>query len=510
MAEIESIGGDKVLYAYGKYIENVQTWNFMDLSFKGGSDYKNGKDSEGNPIFQQHKKEDNEEAKVRRGRASVMNYCRFFSDRFSGYLKKKQAYRASFASEVSWVEFTKDATGENKSFAEYVSDWQQRALRLSPYWARIGTSFAPPLSNRPDGPLLSDPKIVRPRAYVSFVDPRNVVDYEYSLNTDELVRIVVREEIRIKRTSLDPENVAVIFHEWTKDARVTYRQVPGQITPNESVVQHLDLTRPRGPSFTVKEIDRTANPFGFVPYVPLHFGEEEDDNRMFSPSMIHDVAHIQRDIFRVGSLLSEELMNRTFTTQVIMGANADEVQSQINRMLLVIRNPAASVAKAGSDTRQTEALLDSLHFLIRNIFRVAQFESSGDPKESRTAESGEKRARDLEGLYQVLAGFAKGTEAAENKLIDMWGLISNKEPDLFSVTSHPTDFDVQSVDEDLDQLAQMELVSFPKTFTDEIRRGIMRKMRPNADQTFWSLVESELMQELPEGSFAPPSQSQVN
>jgi hypothetical protein len=472
------------LHAYDAYHDNLRVWAFMDLSFKGGAKYKDGYDSEGSLIFQKHKKESTEDAAARKRRASVYNYCRFFSDRFAGYLTKKSPARKPGSDDKDWDEFLCDCTMSGKSFAEVMETLQMRSLRISPYWIRLDVPAGP--KDELGNPIelnADERRDLGIRPYVTLVDPRNVTDYEINPQ-GRLTRIVVRDEVRVKQSALEEESHLVTFTEWTEGFWVRYLK-----DSRTDIAESSPYT-----PVTVVMLDFGENPWGFVPYEPLHFGDEEDEeNPMFSPSMIHDVANFQRDTFRLGSLLEEELTARTFTTTVVFGVRGDEVQRQLNRMLITIGDSSGSIAKIGSDTKQTDSLLESLHFLQRNTFRTAQFEASGDAKETRTAESGEKRRRDLEGLYQVLAKHSKATEAAENRVNRKWAVMAGKaKPEDFATSSYPRDFDVQTIDEDLDQLAMMIETDFPLTFLNDMRRGIMQKVRPRMGARMTAQIEEEL------------------
>lgn len=459
------------IYFYEGYLDKKQVWDFMDLSVRGGSAYKKGVDSEGSEIFQRHRKESDEQAEERCGRSSVLNYCRFIVDRWMGYSTKKRASRAESA-DKDWKLFLKDATGEGASLDQFMRAAQGDAVVTSPVWLRIDNPSVKVSS-------LKEQRELGLRPLASRVDPRNVVDFSLSPR-DEVERVVIREEFRSKPSALVQEGVDVVFTEWTKDAWIKYTQIdePGDTG-----------------SVEVEVLDAGLNPWGIVPFVPLHFGKPDSGLPVFSPSAIHDVADWQRDVFRVFSLLMEEWFNRTFSTTVIAGATPDEIHGQIKTTLLVLKNEKAKVVPTGADTQQAASLLDGLHFLIRNLFRVAQFESSGDPKESRTAESGEKRARDLEGLYQVLAGFAASTERAENQLIRVWAKLANKsESDTYAASSYPKDFDIQTIQEDLAQLAEMALQDFPGVFINELKLSLIRKLRPMLPEKTLQLIQSDLEQ----------------
>lgn len=469
------VGGEELerqaIYAYSSYPANLQVWNFMELSIEGGAKYKDGRDDQGAWIFQQHKKETRADALNRKNRASVLNYCAFFSTRFMGYLAAQAPTRVG-SSDVDWIEFEKDATGAGKSLASFMKDAQAAALEASPAWIGID---AP----RTDVPLVSEldrrQRGVRPQLFL--VDPRNVIDYD--MHRGRVTRIVIREARRVKPDVRSKEGEAVYFIEWFDNIWIEYQE-----THRED----------EGKFYAIPTGLAGVNYLGTVPFRPLHFQKPPRKNPLFSQSMLHDCASLQRDIFRLYSLFSEELFNRTFSTTVISGSSPEELGSQLQQTLIVLDDPDASVRTAGADTSQAKSLLDSLKWLIRQIHRVAQFESSGDPQDfaTRTAESGKKKGRDLEGLYQALARYSAATETVENDVIRMWAEMLNKNAEEYARSSYPVDFNVVSTTEQIEQVTEAALAEFPRTFLAELKTSVMERLRPQMAEKKWKQIDAEL------------------
>jgi len=473
MAVSNAQGGKLYLYPYSARDENRKTWSFMSLSHRGGKKYKEGRDAEGNDIFQKHSKETQVEADQRKGRSSVLNYCRFFIDRFHGYVTRKNVSRVTSEKDEEWQTFLADATGRGESLDAFIQRWKKMALTKSPYWARLDTPSVEARS-------LADQKRLKIRPTASLLDPENVFDYDEDWRTGILTRIVVRDEARIKESAMAAERTEVRYTEWTKDTW-------------ERWIQEGDVEADVQGRVSVRPDKKGTHVWGRVPYERLDFSNPTDaKNQVFSESMIHDIADWQRDIFRIFSLLLEEWFNRTFSTMVIAGARPEEISSQMGSMLLAIVNPQAKVYPTGADSRQAESLLVGLKFLITNLFRSAQFEASGDPAETRTNQSGTKVARDLEGLYQVLAAFSGAAEIAENRLIELWKVMSKRESLDVARSDHPNDFDVQTIVEDVELIAEQELANFPKAFLAEQIRQVIGRQRPNLPEAVKRAVEAEL------------------
>jgi len=468
--EVAVEGGteDLFIYPYANRKKNCATWAFMSLSHKGGREYKEGTDSEGNDIFQKHKKEKDADANKRRQRSSVLNYCRFFVGRFAGYVTRKGVSRAK-SEDKSWLTFNADATGRGESWDSLIKRWQEKALIKSPYWLRLDTP------NKPWVETLAEEQAEGVRPIASLVDPENVIDYDEHEVTGQLIRLCVRDEKRVKASATEPEKTEVYYTEWTPKRWTRWTQVG-----------EYDIDTGKIP---VKFKERGANSWGMIPYIPLHFGEETG---VFSESMIHDVADWQRDIFRIFSLLLEEWFNRTFSTTIIAGGRPEDIASQIGSMLIVLGNPNAKVFPTGADATQADSLLKGLHFLIMNLFRAAQFEASGDPKETRNAESGSKKTRDLEGLYQVLASFASATETAENRALQLWMKMARRDQLDLAKSNHPKDFHVQGIDVDIELIGEMQLNKFPRAFIAEQMRQVITRARPNLPDDVRKAVEDEL------------------
>lgn len=484
------------LYAYGDYERNVRIWDFMALSYRAGSEYKLGTDSEGADVFQPHNKENSERSEQRRKRSSVPSYARFFVQRFDGYVANSQVSGRDWGNK-QWENWSMNVTGESKKtpWSSYMRSWQHAALKASPAWARIDA----PNFDRSQIRTLADQEAMGIQLVASLIDPRNVVDYDLHPKTGETLRIVIREWHRVKTSALARESWEATFTEWTKTHINTYRQKDARDSQGRAKPQ----------PFKISGGSSKSNEYGLVPFVALHFFDPEKENPMFSQSMIHDVCDWQRDIYRIGSLLDEEIFNRTFTTQVVFGVEAEEITKQRGSSLIAFRNEKGHVEKMGSDTDQTQALLDVTQFKMRNMFRAAQFESSGDTRESRTAESGVKRGKDLEGLYTVIRGFVERCEAAENQIREIWSKMMGVTEEVPTVT-YARDFDQRSIEEDVAALVEMIGAEFPATFMRLYRERIIRKMMPVLGAKTTREIKAELEdiqgreQELQETPPEPP------
>ncbi|MFT5266638.1 MAG: hypothetical protein ACI88C_000059 [Acidimicrobiales bacterium] len=471
--------GDGIrIYAYGDYERNVRIWDFMHLSYRAGSEYKSGVDSEGADVFQGHNKENTERSEQRRRRSSVPSYARFFVQRFDGYVANSQVSGRDWGN-AQWEAWSGNVSGETKKtpWTSFMRTFHHAALKASPAWARIDA----PTFNRSAINTLADQEAAGIQLVASLLDPRNVVDYDIEPKTGETLRIVIREWHRSKASAMSKETWEATFTEWTKDQIRTYVQTDARD----------ELGRARPQPFKVTGGTTQVNKYGLIPFVPLHFFDADKENLMFSQSMIHDVCDWQRDIYRIGSLLDEEVFNRTFTTQVIFGAEAEEITKQRGATLIAFRNEKGHLEKMGSDTEQTKSLLEVMHFKLRNLFRSAQFESSGDTKESRTAESGEKKSRDLEGLYTAVRGFVERCEAAENQLREVWARMM-KITEEVPIVNYARDFDQRTIEEDVTALNEMIIAEFPATFTKLYRERIIRKMMPVLGSDTIKEIKSEL------------------
>jgi len=178
-------------------------------------------------------------------------------------------------------------------------------------------------------------------------------------------------------------------------------------------------------------------------------------------SQIAEVSHSQRRIANLKSWGDNEL-SKTFSTTIITGASDGDVgqMTASNMNVLLVGSPDADIHKFGADPDQAKSLREEREMEEKEVARGANLEASYRSTEGAAAESGEKRRRDLEALYQQVSAMAGSAENAEKEVLSLLArMTSGDETRLAKDVSYPTDFDLADVSELLVQLR--ELIGLP-------------------------------------------------
>ena len=458
---------------YKGYSDNLAIWSYMDTTYRGGPGYVLGRDAHGQPLFAAHGKESREEARKRQLKSTFVNYPKLLVDRFHGYITKEPPIRKPAEGSL-FADFFQDVDGKGTTAVDFWSDVCRRALITSPVWITVSTTGNAGILTKADEARANAGYIL------DWVHPSRVIDYE--MDGDRLVRVAILQSNRIKASIADPEAEVVTIKELYPDIWRLWKLVTKDSGKTELVML-------------------SEGPHGFsdIPIVPAFVTSPDPECPIFSQSLLHNLADIARDIFRVSSLTLEEAYNKVFTTLVLTGTNTKDLNKAKSQYVLTLGDPAAKAYAIGSDPSQLMVLIELQNQLTKTFFRVGHMEASGDPFDKRVAESGDKKSRDMEGLYQFLATLADGMERAENYINRLIAAASGEE---LIETNWPDDFDIKTLGEELTELERYFSNQFPHAFIAEIQKAIMNRKFPR--------LRSDLKRQFEQGLNVEPNIQRVD
>lgn len=457
-------------------------FDFLDLSYKGGVDYKYGMDMKGFPVLIEHEAElgtaqvdggllysqmaasatgarSKEQIKRERyfRRQRVANYENHYQpviDKIAAYLLRNAPKR----DEKKSPEFTRIDIGTWMFLVAL------DALKYTEGWIGFDTVYLPQIDEEGDDIAYTageveeiDPKN-KGEKYIVMCDPRRIVDFDQD-DDGTVTRVVIEEVTRIKGSFTKEEKTRTRYKEWTANDWTLYK-LTSEETPM-TVEGEIEVELDEGP---------ITHAFGVCPWYRL--------NPSF-PS--EDIAEANRALFNMSSLLDEELYKNTFTQQYITGAKVEDVNKTMMKgsgNTIVIEPTGAQIGVFGAVVGQAQSLLDKCNDLRDQIYR---FVSMQDQKTKNVAEAAEKKKRDLEALYTLLVRLVKPIETLENNLLDGMGIIDKVNND--SLTTYDRKFDVSSVEELYDQLIAQSKVPFsPPSFKRRLTLMLLNKLDPYGDQ----------------------------
>ena len=419
----------------------LDRYEFLDLSYRGGPAYKSGEDADGEDVLIKFKREIDSDT----GSAT-------FATR-----KRLAVYRPYFKSIVdkisSYVVGGKVQRDPNLPDASFVPQQMQLCIQ---YGLPFGKYFV-----GVDAPQVDKSKIfsrfhqetVNAVPYFILVSPINVVDFEYSA-TGELLRFVYKETYEVKPSMfVDPE-VHIIYREWTPDVVRMY--------------EVKDNQEPGAGSL----IDERNHSFGRVPFTT------------FNPDIaVPDMAEICRHMFNLCSLLDEETVNCAFTSWLYTGVDRtdfmsmDETTGEAKGSRDVgernfVNRPDAAVHQVAAHPDMAKNIMEYIDRDIDELYRLSGIRNT----QKNIVESGEAKRLDFQDLEAVLKSVSLEAQEVENWLLP---LVGDYEPSQWPMT-----FDVKSLAESLNSLIQqMRIPYLPVSEKKRQVKVYIEKAHPEADNT---------------------------
>lgn len=458
--------------------ERLRLFEFLSISYKGGIEYKDGADAFGNAVLIEHENEwpgtansqglfhrarqagtaDRDQLKqnryFRRKRiAAYENHVKPIVDKFVSYSLRNQPKRK---------EGIQDEL-ERLEFEQFIEDLVCDGLKMSEAWIGWDTAAIPLDADITKAEAAEIDPDNAGKPYLVMMDPRRVVDVEFSIDDPELVvRFVYEETIVVKGSLVNKPRMITRYKEWTPDVWRIYTKEEKAGDANKG---------PGGTKVVLKE--EHSHDFGRCPWICFK-----------PPFPIEDIAELNRALFNMNSLLDEELYNCTFTQKWVTGAKPEEVKGTEGGTgnTLVIPSPEANVGVFGAVAGQATALMDRVNHLRDAIYMIVSMESTNT---KNAAETAEKKKRDLEALYTMLVQIVKSIEYVENELLV--GLELIEPDDTEGQTTYDRKFDVNSIaelQEEIEKLAMMPFV--PPTLKRVLANQLAQKLDPFGDHKVYT------------------------
>lgn len=457
--------------------ERIQLFDFLDASYKGGIEYKQGFDSNGWPLLIEHESEfpagenqyglfhrvmqagnlDQGQKKLnryyRRKRiAAYENHVKPIVDKIASYVLRNEPTRHDAAKDrIEQIELPK-----------WIESLALESLRMKEAWIGWDAATIP-----------VDAEITRAQAkeidpefegepYIVMMDPRRIVDCEFDESDDDtVIRVVFEETITVKGGLTRQSKTITRYKEWDETHWRIYERVDESEKSSKSNRSYSGVK--------VRIVEQHQHGFGVCPWI-----------KVCPPFPVEDIAELNRALFNMNSLLDEELYNCTFTQKWITGAKPDEISGTEGGTgnTIVIESPESNVGTFGAVTGQSTALMERVNHLRDAIYMLVSMENTNT---KNVAETADKKKRDLESLYTMLVQIAKTIEYAENRLLIGMGIIDGENPDQFTKYDHR--FDVNSISElqaDIEMLGKIPFA--PPMLKRKLAEQLSIKLDPFGDQ----------------------------
>lgn len=426
---------------------------------------------DGSYLFR-HKREDLSDFNIRRKQACYSNFTRVIVNSLVNPIFKKTIVR-DYDGNTMLDAFVADVDGLGTSLTSF--------MHKAAKWARLYSKVFLVMDNFTDEQMAGNRQDAIERRqfpYLYIVRPNQVTDFicdKYGRFSSFSYRV----RSSMSKTDLR-EDARSDEWTWTTDA---WR------------VKHEDET-----------VNEGENGLGLVPVVTLSAVDDEDDNPLPVPDMLH-IARANRDLYNRDSEKREILRNQCFPVLVYpMTMQAASRAKQIdadgepftldigtNNMLNVDANASHMPTFIAPPMDPVQMLQTEMERIIEDMFRQANLTSV---LAIETKQSGVAKQWDFEETTNTLADAAENCENAEKRIVELFLLWTNT-----SVTDlkikYPRTFNITDVEDELQKAQQMKdlLVG-----GDVVKREIDRK----AAQVYFADIDDarydEVMNEIDHGA----------
>lgn len=483
-----------------EYSDREAHWAFLEACYEGGRAWFDDN------IFKYHKEGDSEYA-ARVERAYRFNHSREVVDLVNKYLFRAKVNRNVDEAPESIKNFWKHATPEGYDMDYLMAQLSKRSSISGRIYCVVDNN----ITNAPESK--ADEKLLDGGTYAYWVGPQDVLDLSFDDN-GQLNWILIREYFRDDE---DPfaefEHTAELdtdeqFRLWTRDKWYLFRYVKG---PEGKIEQ--DETG----NTVVEEVQAQDHNLGRVPVVPV---DHMDDDSLYSaPSLINDIAYLDRAVANYLSDLDAIIQDQTFS-QLAMPAQAlmpgeeealkDKLMELGTKRIFVYNGEGGAEPKYLSpDPRQAELIITAIRTIINEIYHtvgMAGERTKMDNSQGIDNSSGVAKAYDFERVNALLVNKSKTLEKVEKEILELVALWNGEETTGETDDGRPLarwadNFDVRGLSSELEIASELALLDAPIEMRREQIKSLGHKLFPAISVDGWKKMEDEVDKDWPN---APP------
>lgn len=431
-------------------------WDFIEATYEGGRNW-----FEEN-IFR-YIKEGDQEFKDRLTRAYRFNHTREVVELVNKYLFKQNITRNE-----------KDAPDEVKAFwgkstknGLCIKDFMRQVGRKSSIYGRIAVvvdnNFTEEVKSQ------ADKKRSNGQIYAYILNPKQLLDYAYD-EKDDLLWALVAE---IHRDDEDPMNSTgeqtVRYRLWTKNDWKLYEVVK------------------EGRRLKVRLVNEDEHGLGEVPIIIAEHVITDDPYK--SPSLIDDIAYLDRAVANYLSNLDAIIQDQTFSQLAMPAQNVlpgeDSYKTMLEmgtkRIFLYDGEGGGKPEYLSPDVKQAELIVAVITKIIGEIYHtvgLAGERTKQDNGQGIDNSSGVAKMFDFERVNALLSSKADSLEHVENgivRLVAKWAEVEVGKKDL---VTYPDSFDTRGLYDEFDIATRLMLVEAPDKVRQQQMMTVIEKLFP--------------------------------
>lgn len=459
-----------------KFAEFAGQWAFFEDTYLGGRGWFDAN------LFR-YIKEGDREFTDRLRRAYRFNHTREVVDLLNKYIFKSGVIRNTADANQEIKAFWNNATKGGLPIDQYMKVIAQQSSIFGRIWVFVDSNRAP------DAVTVADAKAAGARVYSYSVKPQNILDVGYD-SMGKLLWILVMEELRDDQDPIRASGgITVQFRLWARDAWALF-EVQGS-----------------GAKQRVVLVEQGENPIGVVPCFPVDHIHSEDPYT--APSMIGDIAYLDRAVANYLSNLDAIIQDQTFSQLAMPAQNLMPGEDKYDKLLemgtkrvfLFDGEGGAKPEYLSPDVKQAQVVVQVINKIIGEIYHtlgMAGERTKQDNVQGIDNSSGVAKAYDFERLNSLLVAKADSLEMAENRLIELverWhSRVPADDQQANSLVKYPESFDVRSYYDEFEVAARLAMIEGPAALRQENMRSIVDKLYPRLAADLKKAIEADIKQ----------------
>ncbi len=456
-----------------EYDENVDHWEFLEDTYEGGREWFREN------IFR-YIKEGDTEFSDRLARAYRFNHSREVVDLLNKYLFKQNIRRNEDDAPDSVKRFWKRATLNGLG----IKDLARQISKKSSILGRVGVV----IDNTTQGQAVisrADEKKAGVRTYAYIVGPEQLLDYAFD-DMGDLTWALIKECVRDDDDPINSSGDEVErFRLWTKTEWRLYQEVK------------------EGRKKVVKLIESGVHDLGLVPVVLAD--NIISDEEYCAPSLIGDIAYLDRAVANYLSNLDAIIQDQTFSQLAMPAQNVlpgednytKLTEMGTKRIFLYDGEGGAQPFFLSPDPKQASMIIETINKIISEIYHTVGLAGERTKQDNAMGidnSSGVAKAFDFERVNALLAAKADSLEVVENKIVKIvaaWNGEEGKVEDR-DLVSYPDDFDTRGLYDEFDIAARLMLIEAPDEVRQEQMKSVLDKLFPQIGETLRKKLDKSL------------------
>lgn len=436
---------------HADYMRDRTERAFYELSFNGGTRYKDGKDANGEEVFVEHEQESKKSSNRRKRLSVYRNYSQPIIKRYNNFIFGNSIRRDMDATFQDW---TKDVDLLGNSLHQFMKKAVLQAQKFGKWFVQVETSKTQ--------------------------DYQTVAQAENAGN--KVFLIDVHPDVVVNWTCIHGVCTEILIHDADKRKLCLYDAINYQevtLNDKEKVVS-IGAPTPHG--------------FGALPILMVHANDE-------SLSQIRDVAEVNKQLFYYDSLLAEELSKQTFTQAFLIDYDPDDEKRAFKSIGMGSRKyicippdidgkNSPKLEKMSADVSQATSISSAISANIQEIYRLAGLYDFGSSAMGDRA-SGNSLQIKFNEVSLMAASICQQAERAENNIVDFYNRLTTSSIDHCDYPD-ADELDCESFTNELKSTLDIIGSTLPKVLKDEQIRSFAQIAFPHLDTQKHIELEKEL------------------